>query len=197
MQTALFSQALTIGQAEPALQLALRPRAEFFEPHWYAAYTRANHEKGVTQQLEDRSMECFLPLYESVRRWKDRRVRLQLPLFPGYVFVRLALCDRLRVLEIPSVVRLVGFDGQPTPLPVEDIETIRTCLSQRHPMHPHRFVQRGQRVRVLSGPLEGLSGIVLRQKNRTRFVISLDLLMRSVAVEIDIADFDSHLAPQK
>jgi transcription antitermination factor NusG len=197
MQTALFSQALTIGQAEPSLPLGLRPRIEVFEPHWYAAYTRANHEKGVIQQLEDRSMEGFLPLYESVRRWKDRRVRLQLPLFPGYVFVRLALRDRLRVLEIPSVVRLVGFDGQPTPLPVEDIATIRTCLSQRHPIHPHRFVRRGQRVRVLSGPLKGLTGIVLRQKNRTRFVISLELLMRSVAVEIDSADFDSHLAPQK
>jgi transcription antitermination factor NusG len=196
MQTARHSSALTIGQAESALPLSLRPRIEFFEPHWYAAYTCANHEKGVTQQLERRSVECFLPLYDSVRRWKDRPVRLQLPLFPGYIFVRLALRDQLKVLEIPSVVRLVGFDGHPAPLPLEEIETIRTCLAQRQPMQTHRFVRRGQRVRVLSGPLEGLTGIVLRQKKRTRFVISLELLMRSVAVEIDSADFDPHGALQ-
>ena len=141
-------------------------------------------------------MECFLPLYESVRRWKDRRVRLQLPLFPGYVFVRLALRDRLRVLEIPGVVRLVGFDGHPTPLPIEDIEAIRTCLARRQSHGATSVRERGQRVRLLSGPLEGLTGVVLRQKNRTRFVISLELLMRSVAVEIDSADFDLHAAPQ-
>src|SRR6202051_4240062 len=112
-QTCIFSGAPPVERTEPALPLGSRPRIEYFEPHWYAAYTCANHEKGVTQQLERRSVECFLPLYESVRRWKDRRVRLQPPLFPGYVFVRLALCDRLQVLEIPSVVRLVGFDGHP------------------------------------------------------------------------------------
>ena len=194
MQTSIFSGALTIGQAEPTLPLGSRTRIEYFEPHWYAAYTCANHEKGVTQQLERRSVECFLPLYESVRRWKDRRVRLQLPLFPGYVFVRLALRDRLQVLEIPSVVRLVGFDGHPTPLPIEEIETIRTCLARRQLMSPHRYLRRGQQVRLLSGPLEGLTGTVVRQKNRTRFVISLELLMRSVAVEIDSADFDPHAA---
>ncbi len=141
-------------------------------------------------------MQCFLPLYESVRRWKDRRVRLELPLFPGYVFVQLALRDRLRVLEVPGVVRLVGFDGHPSPLPIEDIETIRTCLGRRQFMAPHPYVRRGQRVRLSRGPLEGLTGVVLRQKNRTRFVISLELLMRSVAVEIDSADFDLHAAPQ-
>src|SRR6266852_464107 len=82
---------------------------ESTQPHWYAAYTSANHEKRVAVQLKERAVENFLPLYESVRRWKDRRMKLQLPLFPGYVFVRLALRDRLRVLQIPSVVRLVGF----------------------------------------------------------------------------------------
>ncbi len=197
MQTSILYPALTVGQRESALPFGSRPGIEFFEPHWYAAYTFANHEKGVVQQLERRSVECFLPLYESVRRWKDRRVRLQLPLFPGYVFVRLALCDRLQVLEVPSVVRLVGFDRRPTPLPVEEIETIRTCRARGRLMAPHSYVRRGQHVRVLNGPLEGLTGIVLRQKNRTRFVISLELLMRSVAVEIDSADFDPHAALQK
>jgi transcription antitermination factor NusG len=196
MQTSNFSGALTVGPTEPTLPVGSRTPTQYFEPHWYAAYTCANHEKGVTQQLERRSLESFLPLYESVRRWKDRRVRLRLPLFPGYVFVRLALRDRLQVLEIPSVVRLVGFNGHPTPLPVEEIETISACLATGQLIVPHRYVRRGQRVRVLSGPLEGLMGIVLRQKNRTRFVISLELLMRSVAVEIDSADFDPHAALQ-
>jgi len=194
MNSSIISQAFASGHAETTLASISQPRIEFFEPHWYAAYTCANHEKGVIEQLERRAVQCFLPLYESRRRWKDRRVRLQLPLFPGYVFVRLALRDRLQVLEIPSLVRLVGFDGHPIPLPADEIETIRTCLVQRHPMQPHPYVVRGQKVRVLSGPLEGLTGIVLRQKNRTRFVVSFELLMRSVAVEIDSTDFAPHAA---
>jgi transcription antitermination factor NusG len=185
-----FSEALAVGQTQALLPMGLRMPTESLEPHWYAAYTCANHEKGVMRQLERRSVESFLPLYESLHRWKDRRIRLQLPVFPGYIFVRLALRDRLKVLEIPSVVRLVGFGGHPTPLPIEEIETIRTCIARRQPLVPNRYVRRGQRVRMLSGPLEGLTGVVVRQKNRTRFVISLELLMRSVAVEIDRADFD-------
>jgi transcription antitermination factor NusG len=196
METSVSSAVLTLEKAEPILPLDSSFRIGYFEPHWYAAYTCANHEKRVAQQLERRSVECFLPLYESVRRWKDRRMRLQLPLFPSYVFVRLALRDRLQVLEIPSVVRLVGFDGHPIPLPVEDIETIRICLARRHLIEPHRYLRSGQRVRVSSGPLEGLTGIVVRQRNRTRFVISLEILMRSVAVDIDIADFDPNPAPR-
>src|SRR5216684_9006423 len=111
----------------------------FLEPRWYALYANVNHEKRVAQQLERRSVEHLLPLYESVRRWKDRRVRLQIPLFPGYVFVRLALRDRLPLLQIPSVVRLVSFDGQPAPLPEEDIQAIRNCLGRGHQVEPHPY----------------------------------------------------------
>ncbi len=159
-----------------------------FEPRWYAVYTSANHEKRVARQLEQRSVEHLLPLYESVRRWKDRRVRLQMPLFPGYVFVRLALRDRLPLLQIPSVVRLVSFDGQPAPLPEEDIQAIRNCLGRGHQVEPHPYLQVGRRVRVKSGPFQGLEGIILRRKNRTRFVLSFELIMRSVAVEVDETD---------
>src|SRR5216684_6791312 len=109
----------------------------FIEERWYAAYTCANHEKRVAKQLEERSVEHFLPLYRSVRRWSDRRVEIDLPLFPGYVFVRLALRDRLCVLQIPSVVRLVGFNGLPTALPDEEMETLRLGLSQRLRAEPH------------------------------------------------------------
>jgi len=160
----------------------------FFEPLWYAVYTNANHEKRVTQQLEKRSIEHLLPLYESVRRWKDRRVRLQMPLFPGYVFVRLALRDRLQLLQVPGIVQLVSFSGRPAPLPEEDIRAIQNCLGHGRQVEPHPYMQAGRRVRVKNGPLQGLEGIILRRKNKTRFVLSFELIMRSVAVEINETD---------
>ena len=164
---------------------------EYCEHRWYAAYTSANHEKRIAEQLEQRSVEHFLPLHVSVRRWKDRRVRLQMPLFPGYVFVCFALRERLRVLQIPGVVHLVSFGGQPVTIKEEEIRAIRICLNNGSQVEPHPYLQTGHRARVKSGPLEGLEGIVLRRKNRTRFVLSLDLIKRSVAVEID----DIDLAP--
>lgn len=163
---------------------------EYVEPHWYAAYTSANHEKRVTAQLQERSVEHFLPLYESVRRWKDRRMRLELPLFPGYVFVRLPLRDRLTVLQVPGVARLVGFSGIPTALPDDEMEALRRGLSGAVAAEPHPFLRVGRRVRVKSGPLASLEGIVVRRKNGMRFVISLDLIMRSVAVEIDTLELE-------
>lgn len=162
-----------------------------FEPLWYAVYANANHEKRVAEQLEQRSIEHFLPLYDSVRRWKDRRVRLQMPLFPGYVFVRLALRDRLQVLQIPGVVTLVSFGGRPAPLREADIHAIQKCLGQGNPVKPYPYLQAGRRARVKCGPLQGLEGIILRRKNRTRFIVSIELIVRSVAVEID----DIDLAP--
>ena len=152
---------------------------------WYAAYTCANHEKSVAEQLSLRSVEHFLPLYESVRQWKDRRVHLQLPLFPGYVFVRLALCDRLQVLQIPSVARLVSFNGAPTALPDAEIEILKAGLERGVQAVPHPYLKAGRRVRVTAGPLEGFEGIVIREKNEWRFVISLDLIQRSIRLDID------------
>jgi transcription antitermination factor NusG len=158
------------------------------EPRWYAAHTCANHEKRVRDQLEQRSVESFLPLCETVRRWKDRRMRLQPPLFPGYVFVRMPLADRLRVLQLPGVARLVGFNGLPCALPDEEIRAIQNCLNCGYQVKPHPYLQAGRRVRVKNGPLQGLVGIILRRKNRTRFIISLELIMRSMAVEIEDTD---------
>jgi transcription antitermination factor NusG len=164
--------------------------AEYLEPRWYAAYTSANHEKSVALQLVERSVEHFLPLYESLRRWKDRRMKLQMPLFPGYVFVRLALRDRLQVLQVPGVARLVGFNGVPCALRDSEIEAMQTCLGRKAYLEPYPYVQVGRRVRVKCGPLAGLEGIVVRKKNRVRFVISLDLIQRSVAVEVEAGDVE-------
>ncbi len=159
-------------------------RAPYLLPHWYAVYTCANHEHRVADQLANRGVEHFLPQYESVRRWKDRKVRLQLPLFPGYVFVHLALQNRLRILQVPGVVRLVGFDGHAVPLLEEEVTRIREFLGQRFRAEPHPYLEVGRRVRVVSGPLEGLEGVILRRKNGSRFVISFELIQRAMAIEI-------------
>jgi transcription antitermination factor NusG len=164
--------------------------AEFYELRWYAAYTCAKHEKRVAEQFTQRALENFLPQYESVRRWKDRRVKLQLPLFPGYVFVRLALRDRLRVLETPSVVRLVGFNGHPIALPDKEMEALRACVEARLAAEPHAYLTVGRRVRIKTGPLAELEGVLIRKKNTFRVVLSLDLIARSAAVEVDAADVE-------
>jgi transcription termination/antitermination protein NusG len=159
-----------------------------FERRWYAAHTRANHEKRVADQLSRRAVEYFLPLYESVRKWADRRKWLEVPLFPGYVFVRLPLQERLRVLEIPSVARLVGFNNLPTALPDDEIEAIRNGLNGQLRAEPHPYLKIGRRVRIIRGPLEGCEGVLLRNKGDFRVVLSVDLIMRSVAVEVGAED---------
>lgn len=158
--------------------------------HWYALYTAPRHEKLVADQISRQGIACFLPLYRSVRRWKDRRKELALVLFPGYVFVRMQLQNRLRVLQLSGAVRLVAFNGQPAPLPDEEIENLRNHLSRSGSIEPHPYVSIGRRVRVRSGPLKGLEGIILRTKDRCRIVVSIHLIMRSVAVEVDDGDLE-------
>ncbi|MGC1604295.1 MAG: UpxY family transcription antiterminator [Candidatus Acidiferrum sp.] len=166
-------------------------REAYIQLRWYAAYTRANHERRVAGQLRERGVENFLPQYESVRKWKDRRVRLQMPLFPGYVFVQLALRNRLSVLQVPGVACLVGFAGRPAAVPEEEFARIRGFLSKGLRAEPHPYLQVGRRVRVRSGPLEGMEGIVVRRKNGNRLVISLELIQRAMAVDLDGADLDA------
>lgn len=158
--------------------------------HWYAAYVCSRHEKQVVSQLQERRISCFLPVYRSVRRWKDRRKELELVLFPGYVFVHLDLKDRLRVLQLPSVVRFVSFNGRPAPLADSEIEILSKGLASGIRAEPHPYLKVGHRVRVRSGPLAGAQGILVRKKDRFRVVLSIDLIMRSVAVEVDEADIE-------
>lgn len=155
------------------------------QPRWYAAYTCSRHEKNVAIHLGQREIESFLPLYRARHRWKDRKVDVELPLFPGYVFVRLPAQERLRVLEVPGVVRLVMAQGQPLPLPDRDIELLRNGLQQQRRAEPYPFLKVGQRVRIRHGALQGLEGFLLRKKEHCRLVVSIDLIMRSVALEID------------
>ena len=151
---------------------------------WYVAYTSANHERRVAQQFELRGIEHFLPQYESVRKWKDRKVRLSLPLFPGYVFVS-SLCNRLAVLQVPGVAYLVSFNGQPAAIPAEDLLRIRDFLARGFTAEPHPVLRVGERVRVTCGPLAGMEGIIVRIQNRTRLVISFETIERAISVVLD------------
>ena len=162
-----------------------------WEPLWYAAYTSANHEKRVAEQLSLRRVEHFLPLYQSVRAWKDRRVLLQRPLFPGYVFVRLALHDRLQVLQVAGVAKLVGFSGTPAALPQEEIDALRTSLLNGIRAEPHPYLTVGQKVKVKSGLFSGMTGILVKKKNRVRFVVSVEMIHRSIAIELDEMDLEA------
>jgi transcription antitermination factor NusG len=160
------------------------------EVNWYALYTWPRHEKSVAEQIKQRRISCFLPLYRSVRRWKDRRKELDLALFPGYVFVRIAPRDRLRVLQLTGAVRFVSFNGHPAPLPDGEIEALMNALASGVRAQPHPYLTVGRRVRIRYGPLARSQGILLRRKDRFRVVLSLDLLRRSVDVEVDESDVE-------
>lgn len=157
-------------------------------PHWYALYTCANHEKRVALALAERHLEHYLPVYRSLRRWNDRRVELDLPLFPGYVFLRLDLREKLRALQIPGAVRLVGFDGRPAALPDDEFALLRAGLAARLAAEPCPFLTVGRRVRIASGPFAGLEGILKRKKSGLRVVVSLDLIQRSIS--LDLSGYD-------
>jgi transcription antitermination factor NusG len=167
------------------------PSPEPDDMKWYAVYTCVRHEKRVAEQMEQRQLRSFLPLYRALHRWKDRRKEVEMALFPGYVFVQMDLQHRLRVIEIPSVVHLVCFQGKPTPLPRVEIEGLRRGALGRVRMEPHPYLQAGRRVRMRSGPVAGLEGILLRRKEGARLVVSIEMLMRAVAVEVDEADVEA------
>lgn len=140
-----------------------------------------------SNKLSQQGVTCFLPLYRALRQWKDRRKELALVLFPGYVFVRVVLQDRLKVLRLPGAVRFVSFNGQPAALPDLEIEGLRSRIGDRR-VEPHPYLQVGRRVRVRRGPLEGLEGIIQRTKDSCRVVFTIELISRSVAVEVDESD---------
>jgi transcription antitermination factor NusG len=167
---------------------AVAPAPVLGVSRWYAAYTCTNHERRVAQQLAEREVESFLPLYRSVRRWKDRRKELQLALFPGYVFVHMDVANRLRVLQLPGVVNLVSFGGVPAPLPDGEIEGLRNGLTNEGQVESHPYLAAGRRVRIVDGPFSGVEGIVVRRKDKLRVVLSISLIQRSVAIEVAEGD---------
>jgi transcription antitermination factor NusG len=158
--------------------------------NWYAIYTCVNQEKLVAERLNQRGIEHYLPLYDTVRRRFDRRVQLSLPLFPGYLFVRIPLSEKLRVLEVPRVVRLVGFHATPLIVPDGDIDLLQRGLSSPTKAQPCEYLKKGSRVRILSGPFAGTEGILLKRKQGFRVVISINTIMRSFTVEVGEEDVE-------
>jgi transcription antitermination factor NusG len=158
----------------------------YLVPNWFAVFTSPRHEKRVEQYLRLRDIEHYLPVYRTPRKWRNGvKVLLDIPLFPGYVFVRIKRTERVRVLEVPGVLAIVGgTGGQMAPLPEAEVEVLRSGLQFRQ-AEPHPLLAVGQRARIRSGALAGLEGIVVRKKNSLRFVLTMDLIMQSIAVEVD------------
>lgn len=151
---------------------------------WYALYTRHQHEKTVVHLLASKGFETFLPLQTVTRRWKDRTKVLSLPLFPCYVFLRGELHRWVQIENTPGLFSLVRSAGRPAAISEAEIEALRRVEALRA-LEPHPYLQYGDRVRVVSGPLEGIEGILVRKKNQLRLVLSVELLEKSAAVEVD------------
>ncbi|HEV2417128.1 MAG TPA: UpxY family transcription antiterminator [Terriglobia bacterium] len=152
---------------------------------WYALYTRHQHEKMAADLLAKKNFNVFLPLYEATHRWKDRLKKLSLPLFPSYVFVKGGLDRQLQIMMTPGVHSIVSSAGIAAAIPEEQIEAIKRMMEGPLRAEPHPFLNCGDRVRVKCGPLEGIEGVLVRKKKLTRLVLSIEMLMKSVAVEID------------
>ena len=154
---------------------------------WYAVYTRTRHEKSAAQQCNQRGITTFLPLYCVQHRWNQRLARVLLPLFPSYVFVRISLQDRVKVLTVPGIVSIVSFNGSPAAVPDSQIEYLSKAMTLGR-VQPHTYLRSGKRVRVIAGPLVGLEGIVVEVRNDVQVIVSFDWMCRSVAISLDPAE---------
>ncbi len=152
---------------------------------WHALYTRHQHEKAIAHALSNKGFEVFLPLYSATHRWKDRSKQLMLPLFPCYVFLHGGLERRLDILTTPGLHMLVTSGGHPAVVPEEEIRAVRQLVEKSERVEPHPFLRSGDWVRVKSGPLTGVEGILVRKKNLFRLVVSVEILGKSAATEVD------------
>ena len=158
------------------------------EPRWYALKTRSRHEKVVRDQLVQRDIDTFLPVCESWRQWKDRKKKVELPLFPGYCFARFPLIERLRVLNVIGVAALVSINQRPEPIREEELAAIQQLVSTKLQYDPHPFLEEGMDVEVVRGPLTGVRGKLLRKDRVTRLVLAVTLVRQAAVVEIHPAD---------
>jgi len=167
--------------------------------NWYAIQTRVLHENKVVVGLQNKDIECFLPVNRQRRRWADRAKVIEVPLFPGYLFARFDANVRLPVLTTPGVFFIVGNGGGPAPIPDEEITSIQTLVRSQAASEPWPYMRVGQRVRIEDGPFAGLNGFLVRNKKSDRIVVSVSLIERSVAVEIDVSQViaeDLHKGPE-
>ena len=165
----------------PVLESAL---PDCRDPRWYVLFVRTNQEKRVAESLAARAVEHYLPCYSSIRKWKDRRIKLEMPLFPGYIFVRLPWFDKRNVLTVPNIVSLVGNSRGAAEMTEEEIQGIRRGLEQGT-AQPHPYLKQGDRVMITTGIMSGMEGVLLRRQNGARIVICLDSIFRAFVVEVD------------
>lgn len=154
---------------------------------WYALYTRHHHEKSVATALAAKGFTVFLPLYAAPRQWKDRTKIVTLPLFSCYVFIQGGLRRHLDIVTTPGLHGFVCAAGIPAVIPPQEIDGIRRAVERCVKIEPHPFIRCGDRVRVKTGPLEGIEGILVRKKNFTRLILTVELLGKSAAVEVDVS----------
>jgi transcriptional antiterminator NusG len=155
---------------------------------WYAIWTRSRHEQAVRDQLEQKGYEIFLPTVTRWSRWKDRKKKVDWPLFPGYCFVRFDGRERLRILSCSGVVKIVGFNGDIAPIPDEEIEGVRRLIASNQPYDPCPLIREGMTVEVVYGPLKGITGRLIRKGTHTRLVLAVNLIGQAVSAEVDAAD---------
>jgi len=160
------------------------------ERRWFAVFTRSHHEKRVAQYYAERNIEHLLPVSRVERQWSHyRKVTIEMPLFPNYLFVHISRRERTRAIEVPGALSLVGQNSVPAPLPDVEIESLRESL-KLHNCQPHPYLAAGSRVVIHKGALAGRVGVVLRNKNHYRVVLTIACIMRSFVVEVDAADLD-------
>ncbi|MCI0413493.1 UpxY family transcription antiterminator [bacterium] len=157
---------------------------------WYAVYTRSRHEKTVASRLEEKRIEVFLPLRKVLRRWKDRRKEVLMPLFSSYVFVRIPFTQKLSVLQTPGVVQILSEGSKPMPIPEEQIVSIQKLVESGLTYDPYPYLKEGSLVSVVRGPLTGVQGILVEKRKKHLLVLSVDLIQQSAALQVDISDTD-------
>jgi transcription antitermination factor NusG len=156
--------------------------------NWYAVQTRARNEKAISERLQEQGLTTFLPLVTEIRKWSDRKKKIELPLFSCYVFVKLVPSnndERMRVYRTNGVFRIVSMRGEAIPIPDEQIDALRTVVTQQVPWSAHPFLKIGQRVRIRGGSLEGVEGVLLSQNEGRTLIISVDAIQRSLAVRVE------------
>lgn len=152
---------------------------------WYALYTRPRFEKKVNAELKIKRIEAFLPMHSVVRFWSDRKKKVEVPLFPSYVFVHVNLKERYHSLQTQGVLRMVSFNGVPARIPDYQIEAVRRVLQTGFVPQPHPYLTKGDKVEIILGPLKGLTGFIMECRGKKRFIISIDKIGQSMAIEIE------------
>lgn len=164
------------------------------ELKWYVVHVRSRHEFSVSERLVKSGMDAFLPAVERLRRWKDRKKLITFPLFPGYLFVRIRKNndEKLAVLKTPGVVRFIGqTPGEPEPVPDEQIQSLKRLVECKEALDPYPYLKEGNKVKIKSGPLAGVEGILVERKGMHLLVLSVDILRQGVSIQVEASSVEA------